>query len=144
VNVGYRWFDKQKTAPLFPFGFGLSYTKFEYSDLTVHPAEGGGLFIGLKVKNAGKAAGDEVLQVYLGAPEQRPKGADFPMHALAAFDRVHLDAGQVRAIAIQVPPRSLEFWSAAEGKWIKAMGPREVLVGGSSRDLPLKSKVTIP
>ena len=143
VNVGYRWFDKQKTAPLFPFGFGLSYTKFEYSDLTVHPAEGGGLFIGLKVKNAGKAAGDEVLQVYLGAPEQRPQGADFPMHALAAFDRVHLDAGQVRAIAIQVPPRSLEFWSAAEGKWIKAMGPREVLVGGSSRDLPLKSKVTI-
>jgi len=144
VNVGYRWFDKQKTAPLFPFGFGLSYTKFEYSDLTVHPAEGGWLFIGLKVKNAGSVAGDEVLQVYLGAPEQRPQGADFPMHALAAFDRVHLDAGQVRAIAIQVPPRSLEFWSAAEGKWIKAMGPREVLVGGSSRDLPLKSKVTIP
>jgi len=144
VNVGYRWFDKQKTAPLFPFGFGLSYTKFEYSDLTVHPAEGGGLFIGMKVKNAGSVAGDEVLQVYLGAPEQRPQGADFPMHALAAFDRVHLDAGQVRAIAIQVPPRSLEFWSAAEGKWIKAMGPREVLVGGSSRDLPLKSKVTIP
>jgi len=143
VNVGYRWFDKQKTAPLFPFGFGLSYTKFEYSDLTVHPAEGGGLFIGMKVKNAGSVAGDEVLQVYLGAPEQRPQGADFPMHALAAFDRVHLDAGQARAIAIQVPPRSLEFWSATEGKWIKAMGPREVLVGGSSRDLPLKSKVTI-
>ena len=143
VNVGYRWFDKQKTAPLFPFGFGLSYTKFEYSDLTVHPAEGGGLFIGLKVKNAGTVAGDEVLQVYLGAPEQRPKGADFPVHALAAFDRVHLDAGQARAIAIQVPPRRLEFWSAAEGKWIKATGSREVLVGGSSRDLPLKSNVTI-
>jgi beta-glucosidase len=109
----------------------------------VHPAEGGGLFIGMKVKNAGAVAGDEVLQVYLGAPEQQPKGAGFPVHALAAFDRVHLDAGQSRAIAIQVPPRRLEFWSAADGKWIKAMGRRDVLVGGSSRDLPLKSTVTI-
>jgi len=143
VNVGYRWFDKQGTAPLFPFGFGLSYTKFEYSNLIVHSAEGGGLFIGMKVKNAGTVAGDEVMQVYLGAPEPEPKGAGFPVHALAAFDRVHLDAGQSRAIAIQVPPRRLEFWSAADGKWIKAMGRREVLVGGSSRDLPLKSTVTI-
>jgi beta-glucosidase len=142
VNVGYRWFDKQNTAPLFPFGFGLSYTKFEYSDLTVHPAEDG-LFIGMKIKNTGTLAGDEVLQVYLGAPEQRPKGADFPVHALAAFDRVHLNAGQARAIAVHVPTRRLEYWSVAEGKWMKATGSREVLVGGSSRDLPLRSKVTI-
>jgi beta-glucosidase len=143
VNVGYRWFDKQGTAPLFPFGFGLSYTKFEYSDLTVHPAEGGGLFLGMKIKNTGTVAGDEVLQVYLGAPEPRPTGADFPVHALAAFDRVHLDAGQARAIAIQVPPRRLEYWSSAEGKWAKASGVREVFVGGSSRDFRLKSKVAI-
>ena len=143
VNVGYRWFDKQKTTPLFPFGFGLSYTKFEYSDLIVRPGEDGGLFVGVKLKNIGTVAGDEVLQVYLAAPEQRPKGGDFPVHALVAFDRVHLGAGQPRAIAIKVPPRRLEFWSAAEGKWMRATGPREVLVGGSSRNLPLTSKVTI-
>jgi beta-glucosidase len=143
VNVGYRWFDKQGTTPLFPFGFGLSYTKFDYSDVTVQPAKDGGLLIGADIRNTGTVAGDEVLQVYLGAPEKRPKGADFPVHALAAFDRVRLDAGQSRAVAIHVPPRRLEYWSAAEGKWVRATGPREVLVGGSSRDLPLKGKVTV-
>jgi beta-glucosidase len=143
VNVGYRWFDKQKTAPLFPFGFGLSYAKFEYSGLKVVPAGDGGLDVSFQVKNAGGIAGDEVPQVYLGAPEQRPKGVDFAVRALAAFDRVHLDAGQSQSVSLHVPLRRLESWSGDEKKWIKPTGPREVLVGGSSRDLPLSAKVTI-
>jgi beta-glucosidase len=143
VNVGYRWFDKQKIAPQFPFGFGLSYTKFAYSELKVVPASDGGLDVRFEVKNTGGVAGDEVPQVYLGAPEQRPKGADFPVHALAAFERIHLDAGQSQAVSVHVPLRRLECWSSAEGKWIKATGAREVLVGGSSRDLPLSAKTTI-
>ena len=77
------------------------------------------------------------------SPEQRPKGADFPVHALAAFERIHLDAGQSQAVSVHVPLRRLECWSSAEGKWIKATGAREVLVGGSSRDLPLSAKTTI-
>jgi beta-glucosidase len=143
VNVGYRWFDKQKIAPQFPFGFGLSYTKFAYSELKVVPASDGGLDVRFEVKNTGGVAGDEVPQVYLGAPEQRPKGADFPVHALAAFERIHLDAGQSQAVSVHVPLRRLKCWSSAEGKWIKATGAREVLVGGSSRDLPLSAKTTI-
>jgi beta-glucosidase len=143
VNVGYRWFDKQKIAPQFPFGFGLSYTKFAYSELKVVPASDGGLDVRFEVKNTGGVAGDEVPQVYLGAPEQRPKGADFPVHALAAFERIHLDAAQSQAVSVHVPLRRLECWSSAEGKWIKATGAREVLVGGSSRDLPLSAKTTI-
>lgn len=143
VHVGYRWFDKQKIAPYFPFGFGLSYTKFAYSGLKVAPASDGGLDVGFEVKNMGSVAGDEVPQVYLGAPAQRPKGADFPVHALAGFDRVHLNAGQAQTVSVHVPLRRLECWSSAEGKWIKPTGVREVLVGGSSRDLPLSSKVTV-
>ena len=143
VHVGYRWFDKQKTAPLFPFGYGLSYTTFGYSDLKALPASDGGLDVSFKLRNTGGAASDEVPQVYLGAPGQRPAGADFAMHALAAFDRVHLDSGQSRSLTIHVPPRSLQYWSTAEGKWVKATGPRPVLVGGSSRDLPLEATVSI-
>lgn len=144
VNVGYRWFDKQKTAPLFPFGFGLSYTKFEYSGLKVMPASDGGLDVSFQLKNAGGVAGDEVPQIYLGAPEQKTKGVEFAVHALAAFDRVHLNAGQSQGVSMHVRPRRLESWSAAEKKWIKPRGLREVLVGGSSRELPLSAKVTIP
>jgi len=143
VNVGYRWFDKQKTAPLFPFGFGLSYTKFEYSGLKIVPASDGGLDVSFEIQNAGGVAGDEVPQVYLGAPAQPPKGIDFAVHALAAFDRIHLDAGQSQAVRLHVPRRGMECWSSSEKKWIKAGGAREVLVGGSSRDLPLSGKVDI-
>lgn len=143
VNVGYRWFDKQKTAPLFPFGFGLSYTKFAYSGLTIASAADGGLDVSFQLKNNGGLAGDEVPQVYLGAPEQRPEGADFPVHALAAFDRIHLDAGQSQAVSMHVPLRQLECWSSTENKWIKPTGARAVMVGGSSRDLPLSGKAVV-
>lgn len=144
VNVGYRWFDKQKTEPQFPFGFGLSYTKFAYSGLKVAPAADGGLDVSFEVKNTGGVAGDEVPQIYLGAPEKRPKGTDFAVNALAAFDRIHLDAGQSQAVSMHVPVRRLECWSSEQNQWIKPAGGREVLVGGSSRDLPLSGKVTIP
>src|SRR5215469_15587477 len=143
VNVGYRWFDKQKTEPLFPFGFGLSYTTFDYSALSVKPAADGGLDVSFQLRNTGTVSGDEVPQVYLGAPSQRPKGPDFAVHALAAFDRVHLDPGQSQVVSMHVPLRCLEYWSPAENKWVKVTGQREVLVGGSSRELPLSSKVSI-
>jgi beta-glucosidase len=143
VNVGYRWFDKQKIAPLFPFGFGLSYTKFDYAGLKLKPASDGGLDVSFHITNNGGVAGDEVPQVYLGAPTKRPTGVDFPVHSLAAFDRVHLERGQSRTVTLHLAPRRLESWSKSESKWIRPTGEREVLVGGSSRDLPLSAKVSI-
>jgi beta-glucosidase len=143
VHVGYRWFDKQKIAPLFPFGYGLSYTTFAYSELKTVPASDGGLDVSFQLKNTGSVASDEVPQVYLGAPTQRPEGADFAVHALAAFDRVHLDAGQPQSVTLHLPLRSLQYWSTAEGKWVKATGSRDVMVGGSSRDLPLDATVSM-
>ena len=143
VNVGYRWFDKQKIAPLFPFGFGLSYTKFDYSGLKVTAASDGGLDVSFQIANSGGVAGDEVPQVYVGAPANRPAGVDFPVHALASFGRIHLEAGQSQGVMLHVAPRRLECWSTSKGKWIRPAGERELLVGGSSRDLPLTSKVRI-
>ena len=143
VYVGYRWFDQQKIAPLFPFGYGLSYATFAYTDLKTASATDGGLEVTFQVKNTSLVAGDEVPQVYLGAPAQKSKGADFAIHALAAFDRIHLDPGQTQSVTIHVPLRSLQYWSIAESKWVKSIGPRDVLVGSSSRDLPLKAGVTV-
>jgi beta-glucosidase len=138
VDVGYRWFDKQKTEPLFPFGFGLSYSSFNYSDLKVVKAEDGGLDVSVRIKNVGSLSGDEVPQVYLDAPLQRPEGVQFAPKTLAAFERVKLGAGESKQVRMHVPPRSLEYWSVAENRWVRS-AERRLSVGGSSRDLKLES-----
>jgi beta-glucosidase len=135
--IGYRWFDQQQLSPLFAFGYGLSYTHFDYSDLRVRAAEGGGLAVGVQLRNSGAVAGDEVVQLYLGAPEHAPAGVQFAVRALAAFERVHLGAGESRQVLLHVAPRSLQYWSVAQQTWVSASGPRKVYVGGSERDLPL-------
>ncbi|HEY1984101.1 MAG TPA: glycoside hydrolase family 3 C-terminal domain-containing protein [Terracidiphilus sp.] len=141
VNVGYRWFDKENIAPLFPFGHGLSYTTFQYSGLGVLKANDGGLDVDFSIKNTGKMDSDEVPQVYLSAPADIPAGVQFPVRALVAFDRVHIGAGESRTISLHVPERQLQYWSTRDGKWVTASGERTVSVGTSSRDLRLKQTI---
>jgi beta-glucosidase len=141
VNVGYRWFDKENIQPVFAFGHGLSYAKFEYSNLKVDKATDGGLAVTVEIKNAGGMDADEVPQVYLGAPSQIPAGVQFPIRALVGFDRVHLAAGQVKTVTIHVPERQLQYWSTKDGKWELASGKRTVSVGSSSRDLRLNQTI---
>ena len=141
VNVGYRWFDKEKIDPLFAFGHGLSYTTFEYSDLKVEKANDGGLNVSVDIKNTGKMDSDEVPQVYLGTPDEVPAGVQFPVRALVAFDRVHIVSGQSKVVTLHVAPRQLQYWSTAESKWITASGKRTVTVGASSRDLRLERTI---
>jgi beta-glucosidase len=141
VNVGYRWFDLEKTDPLFAFGHGLSYTTFAYSGLKVEKASNGGLDVSVNIKNTGSAASDEVPQVYLGAPSQVPAGVQFPVRSLASFDRIHFDAGESKTVTLHVPLRQLQYWSTADGKWITATGKRTVSVGASSRDLRLDQTI---
>jgi len=143
VNVGYRWFDKNDMEPLFPFGYGLSYTKFEYSDLKVARAGDGGLDVSFRLRNAGGVASDEVPQVYLAAPGRAPQGAQFAPRALAAFDRVSVPAGETKDVTLHVPRRGLEYWSTAQDKWALATGVRIVHVGTSSRDLRLQTETVI-
>jgi len=141
VNVGYRWFDKENTAPLFAFGHGLSYTTFTYSNLKVAKASDGGLDVSVTVKNSGSMESDEVPQVYLGAPSQVPAGVQFPVRALVAFDRIHLAAGESKPVNLHVAPRHLQYWSTAQDKWVTASGKRTVSVGASSRDLRLSETI---
>ena len=139
VDVGYRWFDKQGIEPLFPFGYGLSYTQFAYSDLKIARAVDGGLDVTFKVRNSGAVAGDEVAQVYLGAPKQRPEGVQFAQSALAGFERVSLASGQQKVVSVHVAPRRLQYWSTARKAWADAPSDRLVSVGASSRDLRLNA-----
>jgi beta-glucosidase len=141
VNVGYRWFDKEKIDPLFAFGHGLSYTTFAYSGLKVEKASDGGLDVMVNIKNTGRADSDEVPQVYLGAPSEIPAGVQFPVRTLAAFDRIHLAAGEAKAVTLHVVSRQLQYWSTKGSKWVTATGKRTVSVGASSRDLRVEQTI---
>jgi beta-glucosidase len=141
VNIGYRWFDKEKIDPLYPFGFGLSYTSFAYSSLKIAKSSDGGLDVSVNIRNVGKMASDEVPQVYLGGPQKILRGVQFPVRALAAFDRVHILAGESKTVTLHVPPRQLQYWSTADGKWVGVAGKRTVSVGSSSRDLRLEQTI---
>jgi len=141
IYVGYRWFDKKNVEPLFPFGHGLSYTKFDYSGLAAHKAADGGLDVSFQLENAGDVAGEEVPQLYLGPPVPQPEGAQFALRALAAFDRVSLQPGESKTVTLHVRPRGLQYWSAKEKAWVTANGGRTIYVGGSSRDTRLTGSV---
>ena len=136
--VGYRWYDTRAIAPLFAFGHGLSYTRFEYSDLAVRP-EGDGWAVTFRVRNAGATRAADVPQVYVGAPAQAP----VPMAArqLAGFARVELAPGEAREVTVRVEPRALSYWSSATNDWVLPPGAREVMIGASSRDLRLRGSI---
>jgi beta-glucosidase len=141
VDVGYRFFDATHETPLFPFGYGLSYTSFDYSGLHVTPAEDG-LTVQFRVRNAGDVAGDAVPQIYLGAPATKPAGVQFAAKALAGYSRVHVGAGQTRTVTVHVAKRQLQYWSTTAG-WTTATGNRTVSVGTSARASVLSQAVTI-
>jgi len=143
ILVGYRWFDRQKIEPLFPFGFGLSYTTFSYDGLKASRAADGGVDLGVTIKNTGAVAGDEVAQAYLEAPAKPQAGVQFADDVLAGFERVHLAAGESRTVTIHIPLRQLQYWSTAQKQWVTAGGVRKLWVGGSSRDRRVKVQVAV-
>ena len=143
IFMGYRWFDKQNLKPLFPFGHGLSYTTFQYSSAKVVRTKDGGLDVSFSVKNNGRVAGDEVAQVYLGAPDKPPAGAQFAVRSLVQFERVAIEPGQTKNLTLHVEPRRLQFWSTAKQRWETAVGARKVEIGGSSRDVRLQAETII-
>jgi beta-glucosidase len=144
IMVGYRWFDQQQLEPQYPFGYGLSYTRFDYSDLKIRSASDSGLDVSVRLRNAGGVAGDEVVQLYLGAPQSAPAGVQFAPRALAGFERVHLAAGESRRVTVHAPARTLQYWSSERGTWVTAGGARTVYIGASERDLRLQAEAISP
>ena len=107
----------------------------------IEKASDGGLDVHVAIKNTGNVESDEVPQVYLGAPSEIPTGVQFPVRALAGFDRFHLAAGEAKNVTLHIPLRQLQYWSTASGKWVTAIGKRTVSVGASSRDLRVEQSI---
>jgi len=142
IFVGYRYYDKKDVAPLFPFGHGLSYTTFAYSNLKVAKKVKAGekVKVSLTVKNTGKVAGKEVVQLYVGDPKSSlPR----PPKELKGFAKVALKPGQSETVTFTLDERSLAYYDPHMRAWVAEPGEFEVLAGASSRDIRLKAKFTL-
>lgn len=135
--VGYRWYDTKQIEPLFPFGFGLSYTTFAYSKLRVTAHEGANATVECDVTNTGSRAGAEVVQFYL---KDDQASVTRPEKELKAFSKVELAPGETKTVKIELTPRSFAFYSPERKAWVAEAGTFEILVGASSRDLKLKGQ----
>jgi beta-glucosidase len=142
IFVGYRWYDAERRPVLFPFGHGLSYTTFAYRDLSVRRAHGGGLTATVTVKNTGRRAGQEVVQVYVG-PSPDVHGAQQAVRSLAGYAKVWLRPGETERVRVRVDRRQLEHWDAATHRWALGTGIRSVWAGTSSQVLPLHTTVNL-
>jgi beta-glucosidase len=130
LTPGYRWFQVKNTRPLFPFGFGLSYTRFLYSNLKVDPNAKSASF---DLRNSGDRQGDEIAQVYVTLPA--PAGE--PFRKLAGWKRITLLPEQSRRVEIPLEPLSLSIFSTEDNAWRRPAGEYAIEVGSSSMDLQL-------
>jgi beta-glucosidase len=142
IYVGYRYFDKQKIEPLFPFGYGLSYTKFDYSDLKISPnqASSGPVEVSLEIRNSGSRPGAEVVELYL---HDGHSNVDRPIQELKGFRRVELAPGESKTVHFTLDRSAMAFYSTSKKAWVTEPGEFEVLIGSSSRDIRLKGSFTL-
>ncbi|MDP4269648.1 MAG: glycoside hydrolase family 3 C-terminal domain-containing protein, partial [Bacteroidota bacterium] len=141
ILVGYRWFDTKKIEPLFPFGFGLSYTSFAYSKPSADKTElatDGIVKITFTLTNSGKIDGAETAQLYVSKQKSVVTRA---VKELKAFRKIFLKAGEIQVVTLEVPVRSFAFYNEAKHGWEVESGSYTLLLGSSSRDI--KGKVEI-
>jgi len=137
LNVGYKWYDAEKKPVLFPFGFGLSYTSYGYSNLKVTP--GDETTVTFTLKNQGKLAGAEIAQVYAALPAD----AGEPPKRLVGWSKVQLDPGQSKDVTVTIPAKYLSIYDESSSEWKLMPGSYTFMAGGSSQDLPLSEKITV-
>jgi beta-glucosidase len=136
VRFGYKWFDSEGKQPLFPFGFGLSYTKFKYSELRVDRAA---KTVSFTIENAGGMAGTEIAEIYV----ELPKTSKEHFRRLAAWQRVALKSGERKTITAALELLAMATFDEKKDAWTWPSGVYTVLVGGSSRDLPLRAGIAL-
>ena len=144
VMVGYRWYDYRNIEPLFPFGYGLSYTTFEISNIRLSSQsikESDELKVTVSVKNTGKVAGKEVVQLYVGAPDC--KEVVRPVRELRAFTKVALQPGESKDVTFTLGKRAFAYWSVVTHDWRVETSRYVIEVGYSSRDIAVKADVQV-
>ena len=137
LKVGYKWYEAENKAVLFPFGYGLSYTTFSYSGLKV--TAGSETTVSFTVKNAGSRAGAEIAEVYASLPAS----AGEPPKRLVGWYKVHLHAGESKEVSVGVRPLYLSVYDESSDSWKLVPGSYTFMVGGSSQSLPLVEKVNL-
>lgn len=139
VFVGYRYFDTKNIEPQFPFGYGLSYTTFDYQKLTL-TRERGVISVTVAVKNTGKTAGAGTVQLYVR--ELKPV-VERPIHELKAFQKIQLAPGETKEVAFDLDRAAFSYFSPASHDWEMQPGGFEIQIGESSRDIRLRKTITI-
>jgi beta-glucosidase len=144
IDVGYRWYDANNIAPLFPFGFGLSYSTFSFSNLQITPATVDGtqdVQVSATVTNTGQQAGSDVAQLYLGDPSASGE----PPRQLTGFRRVNLAPGAAAQVSFTITPQDMSWWDDSANGWTQTEGTYGLYVGDSSApaDLPLQGTFTM-
>jgi len=143
IFVGYRYYDEKKINPLFPFGYGLSYTTFEYSDIKTSNntfTNEEGLVVNVTVTNTGKVKGKEIVQLYVSDSEstlQRPE------KELKKFVKIELAPGESKEISFELTSRDFSYFDSKRHMWIAESGEFDILVGASSRDIKQTSTVSM-
>jgi beta-glucosidase len=141
VFVGYRHYDHSRITPLFPFGFGLSYTTFSYANLKVTKGSGANVTVEADVTNTGTVTGAEIPQLYVGIPST--SGAPEPPQQLVGFQKVLLRAGQTSHVTFTLTARSFSHWDTASRGWKINAGTYRLFVGSGSRDIRLRGSVAL-
>jgi beta-glucosidase len=136
ARIGYKWYESEQKQPLFAFGFGLSYTSFAYSGLSIDPAAKTTSF---SVRNTGKRAGTEIAEVYA----RLPKGTGEGFKRLVGWKRIELAPGQSQTVTVGIDTRALQSFDETSEGWNLAKGDYEVLVGGSSDSTPLTGSLQV-
>ncbi|MCB8983957.1 MAG: glycoside hydrolase family 3 C-terminal domain-containing protein [Ardenticatenaceae bacterium] len=140
IFVGYRFYDKKRLEPLFPFGHGLSYTTFAYENLRLNGETFGSddeILVSVDVTNTGPCAGQEVVQVYVSDVESRLVR---PLQELKAFAKIHLEPGECQTVTLKLTGQSLAYYDPAASGWVVEPGEFVVRVGSSSRDVRLEGR----
>ncbi|MEO8885332.1 MAG: glycoside hydrolase family 3 C-terminal domain-containing protein [Mucilaginibacter sp.] len=143
ILVGYRWFDTKKIEPMYPFGYGLSYTNFKYAALHANKAiykPGDKVIATLKLKNTGKFTGKEVVQLYVTKQVSKVERAD---KELKAFKKVAVPAGKEITVTLNLNINDLAYYDEADKKWVVEPGKYKLLVGSSSRDIRGEAEITV-
>jgi beta-glucosidase len=143
IFVGYRHFDRAQVKPLFPFGYGLSYTTFQYSDLKVTPLSAdlsAPISVSCNIKNTGSREGQEVAEVYVGDSHA---SVPRPVKELKGFAKVHLRPGETKRVTIRLDGRAFSFYDVEKSNWKAEPGKFSILVGSSSEKIELQGEFTL-